>query len=84
VYRNSLATVKHQIQQAENPKQAVVISEEAARCDNTTLLKYVTSVVAHEKPEISSPDKSILIDNNCKDDELDFGIPVACGDYETD
>jgi len=34
VYNNTLATVKHQIQQAENPTPAVVISMEAARVDN--------------------------------------------------
>jgi len=35
VYKNTLAIVKRQIQQAENPTPAVVISVEAARVDNT-------------------------------------------------
>jgi len=34
VYRNTLATVKRQVQQAENPTPAVVIRVEAARVDN--------------------------------------------------
>ena len=38
VYNNTLATVKRQIQQAENPTPAVVISVEAARVDNAILL----------------------------------------------
>jgi hypothetical protein len=46
VYKNTLATVKRQIQQAENPTPAAVISVEAARVDNAILLDYVTSGVA--------------------------------------
>jgi len=38
VFNNTLATVKRQIQQAENPTPTVVISVEAARVDNTVLL----------------------------------------------
>ena len=34
VYKNTLATIRHQIQQAENPTPAQVISVEAARVDN--------------------------------------------------
>jgi hypothetical protein len=48
VYNNTLATVKHQIQQAENPTPAVVISTEAASVDNAILLDYLTSKVALE------------------------------------
>jgi hypothetical protein len=84
VYRNCFATVKHLIQQAENPKPAMVISEEAAHSDNAILPNYVTTEVAHEKTEIVRPDESILIDNNCTDDQLDFGMPVSSGDNETD
>ena len=40
VYNNTLATVKRQIQQAENPTPAVVICVEAARVDNAILLDY--------------------------------------------
>jgi len=43
VYNNTLATVKHQIQQAEDPTHAVVISVEAARVDNAILLDNLTS-----------------------------------------
>jgi hypothetical protein len=56
VYNNTLATVKPQIQQAENPTTAVVISVEAARVHNAILLHYLTSKVALEEPEIGSTD----------------------------
>jgi hypothetical protein len=56
VYNNTLATVKRQIQQAENPTPAVVISVEAARVDNAILLDYLTSEVALEHPEIGRTD----------------------------
>ena len=48
VYNNTLATVKRQIQQAENPTPAMVISMEAARVDNAILVDYVSSDVALE------------------------------------
>jgi hypothetical protein len=38
VYNNVLATVKHQIQQPEDPTPAMVISVKAAHVDNTILL----------------------------------------------
>jgi len=56
VYNNTLATVKRQIQQAENPTPAVAISVEAERVDNAILLDYLTSEVALEEPEIGSTD----------------------------
>jgi len=59
VYNNTHATVKRQIQQAENPTPAVVISVEAARVDNAILLEYLTSEVAPEEPEIGSTDPNI-------------------------
>jgi len=80
VYNNTLATVKHQIQQAENPTPAVVISVEAARVGNAILLNYLATKVALEEPEIGSTDSDIPIDNNCTDDELHFGIPGGSGD----
>jgi hypothetical protein len=40
MYKNTLATVKCQIQQAENPTPAAVISTEAARIDNAILIDY--------------------------------------------
>jgi hypothetical protein len=82
VYKNTLATVKRQIQQSENPMPAAVISTEAAGVDNPILLDNLTSEVALQKPEIGSTDPNILIDNNCEDDELHFGMPGACEDYD--
>jgi len=82
VYNNTLATVKRQIQQAENPMPAMVISMEAARVDNAILLDYLTSEVPLEEPDIGTTDPNIPIDNNCTDDELHFGMPGGCGDYE--
>jgi len=82
VYNNTVATVKRQIQQAENPTPAVVISVEAARVDNAILLDYSTSEVALEEPEIGSTDPNIPIDNNGTDDELHFGMPGGSGDFE--
>jgi len=82
VYNNTLATVKHQIQQAENPTPAVVISVKAARVDNAILLDYLNLEVALEEPEIGSTDLNIAIDNNCTDDKLHFGMPGGSGDFE--
>jgi hypothetical protein len=82
VYNNTLATVKRQIQQVENPTPAVVISMEAAPVDNAILLDYLTSEVAIEKPEIGSSDTNIPTDNNCTDDELHFGMHWGSGDFE--
>jgi len=82
VYNNTLATIKRQIQQAENPTPAVVISVDAARVDNSILLDYLTSEVALEEPEIGSTDPNITIDNDCTDDELYFGMPGGSGDFE--
>jgi len=82
LYKNTLPTFNRQIQQAENPMPAMVISVEAARVDNAILLDYLTSKVALEKPEIRSTDQNIPIDNNCTDDELHFGMPGGSGDYE--
>jgi len=61
---------------------AVVISREAASVDNAILLDYLTSKVPLEEPEIVSTDPNIPIDNNCTDDELQFGMPGGSGDYE--
>jgi hypothetical protein len=82
VYNNTLATVKRQIQQAENPTPAVAISMDAAGGDNAILPDYLTSEVALEEPEIGSTDPNIPIDNNCTDDEQHFGIPGGSGDCE--
>jgi hypothetical protein len=82
VYNNTLATFKRQIQQAENPTPAVVISVEATHVNNPILLDYLTFEVALEEPEIGSTDPNILIDNNCMDDELHFEMPRGSGDFE--
>jgi len=81
VYNSTPATVKREIQCAENPTPAVVISVETARVDNAILLDHLTSEVALEEPEIRSTDPNIPIDNNCTDDELHFGIPGDSADY---
>jgi len=64
VCKNTLATVKRQIQQAENPTPSAAISTEAAHVGNAILLDYLTSEVALEEPEIRSTDPNILIGNN--------------------
>jgi len=50
VYNNTLATVKRQIQQVENPTPAMMISVDAARVDNAINLGYMASEVALEEP----------------------------------
>jgi hypothetical protein len=75
VYKKTLATVKRQIQLAENPTPAAVISTETACVDNAILLDYLTSEVALDEQEIRSRYPKIPIDDNCTDVELDFGIP---------
>ena len=82
MYKNSPATFKRQIQQAENPTPATVISTEAERVDNAILLDYLTSEVALEEPEIGSTYPNIPIDNDCTNDELHSGMPVDCEDYD--
>jgi hypothetical protein len=82
VYNNTLATVKRQIKQAENPTPAMVISVVAACVDNAILHDYLASEVALEEPEIRSTDPNIPIDNNYRDVELHFGMPGGGGDYE--
>jgi len=81
VYNNTRASVKCQMQQAENLMPDVVISVEAARVDNGTLLDYLTCEVALEEPQIRSTDSNIPIDNNCTDDELLFGMPAGGRDF---
>jgi len=82
VYNNTLATVKGQIQQAENPTPAVVISVGAARVDNAIPLDYLTSEVAIVEPEIGSTNPNIPIDINSMHYKLDFGMPGGSGDFE--
>jgi len=82
VYNNTLATVKCQIQQVENPMPGVVISVEAVRGDNAILLDYLTSEMSLGELEIGSTDPNIPIDNNCMDDKHHFGMPGDSGDCE--
>jgi hypothetical protein len=82
VYRNSLATVKHQIQQVENPTPAMVIIMEVVHVENAILVDYLTPKVALAKPEMGRTDPNILIVNNSMDDELHFGMPGGSWDYE--
>jgi hypothetical protein len=82
VYNNTLARVKCQIQQVENPTPAMVITVEAGRVDNAILLDYLTCKLALEKPEIGSSDPNIPIDNNWMDDDLHVGMPGGSGNYE--
>jgi hypothetical protein len=84
VYKNTLATVKRQMQQAENPTPAAVISSEAVRGDNAILLHDLTSEMALVEPEIGHTDPNIPIDNNCTNDELHVGMPGGCEDYDNE
>jgi len=81
VSNNTLATVKCQIQQAENPTHALVISMETAPIDYTIRLDYLTSKVALEEPVIGSADPNTQLDNNCMDDKIHFGIQEGSRDY---
>jgi hypothetical protein len=82
VYKNTLATVKHQIQQAENQTPAAVISTETVRVDNAILRDYFSSQLVLEEHEIGSTDPNIPIDNQCTKDELHFGMPECCEEYD--
>jgi len=84
VYNSTLVTVKRQIQQAEKPTPAVVISVEAARVDNPIPLYYLASVVALEEHVIGSTDPNIPIDDDSTDDKLHFGMPGGSRDHEDD
>ena len=82
MYNNTLATVKRQIQQAQNPTPAVVISVEAAGVNNAILLNNMTSEVVLEESVIGSTDPIIPIDNSCMDDELYFGMLGGSREYK--
>jgi hypothetical protein len=82
VYKNTLAIVKHQIQQAENPMPGEVFSTEAEPVKNAIHLDYVTAEVVFEDPEIRSNDPNIPIDNHCTDDELHYDMTGGCEDYD--
>ena len=80
VYKKTLATAKHQIQQAENPMPAEVISTEAVHVEHAILLDSLTSAVALDELEIGSIDQNIATDSNHMDDEQHFGIAVGSED----
>jgi hypothetical protein len=82
VYNNTLATVKRQVQQAENPTPAVVISVEEAHAENAIVREYLASEVALEDPEIRSTDPNLMIYTICTDDKLHFGMPGGSRDDE--
>jgi len=79
-YRNTNSIVNRQIQEAEIPPPVIVISVEAARGAYAILLAYLTTEVAVEEPEMGSTHHTILIDNNCTDDNLHFQMPGSSGD----
>jgi hypothetical protein len=81
VYKDTLAIVKRQIQQLENPTPAVVISMEAVSVHNRILLDFLTSEVALGELDINRTDPDIHNDNNSTDDEPDFGMPGGSGNY---
>ena len=80
VYNNTLATIKCQIPQTEDPTPALVISMEAVRHDNDLLLDYLTSEMVLEEPEIGSSDPNIPIENDCTHRILHIGMPGGRGD----
>ena len=82
MYRNTLATVKHRIQEAENPKPADVLRTEIVSVNNGILLDCLTSEVALEKPRIRCTEPDIPMDNNRPDDELHFRMPGGSEDYD--
>jgi len=63
---------------------AKVISTEAARVDNAILLDNLTSELVLQEPDIGSTDPNIQTDNNCTDNELHFGMPGGCNNYDDD
>ena len=82
VYKNSLATVKRQIQQVENPMPAVVLSVEVVHVDNAVLLDNLTFGVVLEETDSWSSNPNIPTDNNCMNDKLHFGLPGCGRDYK--
>jgi hypothetical protein len=82
VYNNTLARVRHQIEQAECPMPVVVITTEAASVPNAILSEYLASKVELEEPEIRSTDLNNPKYNNSTHDELHFGTPGGGGEYE--
>ena len=84
MFENTLATVKCELQLAENTTLGEVISTEAAHVDIASIHDYLTSKVAFEEPEIGRNDPNIPIDNDCTDDTLHFRMPGGSEGYEDD
>jgi len=82
VYKNTLTTVRRQIEQMENTMHAVKISIGTVCIGNALRLDYLSSEVVLEEHEIGYTDPNIQIDNNCLEDALHFGIPRGSRDYE--
>jgi hypothetical protein len=82
VYKNTLATVKRQIQKAENPIPAAAISKEAAVVDNAILRDNMSHEVPLTEPEFGSTHLTIPMYDNCTDGELHSGMPGGSTDYE--
>lgn len=82
VYTCTLATVRCQIQQVENPIPAMEISMEAVHVDNTICLDHLASKVALHKRELWSTDPYTPPDQNYIDDEISFGISKGSGHCE--
>jgi hypothetical protein len=82
VSNNTLAPVKRQIQQVENPTHAMVIRVEAAPVEDAILLDNLTSEVGLEEPEIGCTGPNIMIENNYNDDKLHSEMPGCRGDYK--
>jgi len=84
VNKNTLAAVKRQIQQVEDPLSAMMIDVEAARVENAIFLHYLPSKVALKYLEIGCTDPNIPIDNHCLDVQPHFGMPEVSGEYNED
>jgi len=84
VNKNTLATVKRQIQKVEDPLTAMMINVEAARIDNAILRDYMPSKAALEDHGIGRADAKIAINNHCMEVELYFSMPGVSGEYNGD
>jgi len=84
VHKNTLAPVKHQVQQAENPTPAGILSMKAAPVEIAILLEYFTSEVALEELQIGSTDPTFQIETKWTDDKLHFGMPGGRGDHNNE
>jgi hypothetical protein len=82
VNTNTVAALKHQIQQAENTTPAVVTSIEGVWVDNIIVLHILTFELEYERPQNGSTNGNILISNNCMDNKLQSGMPGGSWDYE--